>query len=76
MACFNGRDILNEESSYYYSSEQPQSHLFRQAFLRRQRRIEMRYPTDAAGTASNPSKQTFTAADSDKKVFTFEKKNG
>ena len=33
----------------------------------------MRYPTDAAGTAFQSVKQTFTAADSDKKVFTFEK---
>ena len=48
MACFNGRDILNEESSFYYSKKNNVKHTF-------------------------SVKQTFTAADSDKKVFTFEK---
>lgn len=75
MACFNGRDILNEESSYYYSKANNLNHTFSvKLSCAGSGELEMRYPTDAAGTAFQSVKQTFTAADSDKKVFTFEKK--
>ena len=74
MACFNGRDILNEESSYYYSKANNLNHTFSvKLSCAGSGELEMRYPTDAAGTAFQSVKQTFTAADSDKKVFTFEK---
>lgn len=74
MACFNGRDILNEESSFYYSKKNNLKHTFSvKLFCAGSGELEMRYPTDAAGTAFQSVKQTFTAADSDKKVFTFEK---
>lgn len=74
MACFNGRDILNEESSYYYSKKNNLKHTFSvKLSCAGSGELEMRYPTDAAGTAFQSVKQTFTAADSDKKVFTFEK---
>lgn len=74
MACFNGRDILNEESSYYYSKKNNLKHTFSvKLSCADSGELEMRYPTDAAGTAFQSVKQTFTAADSDKKVFTFEK---
>lgn len=75
MACFNGRDILSEESSYYYSKANNLNHTFSvKLSCAGSGELEMRYPTDAAGTAFQSVKQTFTAADSDKKVFTFEKK--
>ena len=75
MACFNGRDILNEESSFYYSKANNLNHTFSvKLSCAGSGELEMRYPTDAAGTAFQSVKQTFTAADSDKKVFTFEKK--
>lgn len=75
MACFNGRDILNEESSFYYSKANNVKHTFSvKLSCAGSGELEMRYPTDAAGTAFQSVKQTFTAADSDKKVFTFEKK--
>ena len=75
MACFNGRDILNEESSFYYSKKNNINHTFSvKLSCAGSGELEMRYPTDAAGTAFQSVKQTFTAADSDKKVFTFEKK--
>ena len=74
MACFNGRDILNEESSFYYSKKNNLKHTFSvKLSCAGSGELEMRYPTDAAGTAFQSVKQTFTAADSDKKVFTFEK---
>ena len=74
MACFNGRDILNEESSFYYSKKNNLKHTFSvKLSCAGSGELEMRYPTDAAGTAFQSIKQTFTAADSDKKVFTFEK---
>lgn len=74
MACFNGRDILNEESSFYYSKKNNLKHTFSvKLSCVGSGELEMRYPTDAAGTAFQSVKQTFTAADSDKKVFTFEK---
>lgn len=74
MACFNGRDILNEESSFYYSKKNNLKHTFSvKLFCAGSGELEMRYPTDAAGTAFQSVKQTFTAADSDKRVFTFEK---
>lgn len=74
MACFNGRDILNEESSFYYSKKNNLKHTFSvKLSCADSGELEMRYPTDAAGTAFQSVKQTFTAADSDKKVFTFEK---
>ena len=74
MACFNGRDILNEESSFYYSKKNNLKHTFSvKLSCAGSGELEMRYPTDAAGTAFQSDKQTFTAADSDKKVFTFEK---
>lgn len=74
MACFNGRDILNEESSYHYSKKNNLKHTFSvKLSCAGSGELEMRYPTDAAGTAFQSVKQTFTAADSDKKVFTFEK---
>lgn len=74
MACFNGRDILNEESSFYYSKANNLNHTFSvKLSCAGSGELEMRYPTDAAGTAFQSVKQTFTAADSDKKVFTFEK---
>ena len=74
MACFNGRDILNEESSFYYSKKNNLKHTFSvKLSCAGSVELEMRYPTDAAGTAVQSVKQTFTAADSDKKVFTFEK---
>ena len=74
MACFNGRDILNEESSFYYSTKNNLKHTFSvKLSCAGSGELEMRYPTDAAGTAFQSVKQTFTAADSDKKVFTFEK---
>ena len=74
MACFNGRDILNEESSYYYSKKNNLKHTFSvKLSCAGSGELEMRYPTDAAGTAFQSVKQTFTAADSDKTVFTFEK---
>lgn len=74
MACFNGRDILNEESSFYYSKANNVKHTFSvKLSCAGSGELEMRYPTDAAGTAFQSVKQTFTAADSDKKVFTFEK---
>lgn len=74
MACFNGRDILNEESSFYYSKKNNVKHTFSvKLSCAGSGELEMRYPTDAAGTAFQSVKQTFTAADSDKKVFTFEK---
>ena len=74
MACFNGRDILNEESSYYYSKKNNVKHTFSvKLSCAGSGELEMRYPTDAAGTAFQSVKQTFTAADSDKTVFTFEK---
>lgn len=74
MACFNGRDILNEESSFYYSKKNNVKHTFSvKLSCAGSGELEMRYPTDAAGTAFQPVKQTFTAADSDKTVFTFEK---
>lgn len=73
MACFNGRDILNEESSFYYSKKNNLKHTFSvKLSCAGSGELEMRYPTDAAGTAFQSVKQTFTAADSDKKVFTFE----
>ena len=74
MARFNGRDILNEESSFYYSKKNNLKHTFSvKLSCAGSGELEMRYPTDAAGTAFQSVKQTFTAADSDKKVFTFEK---
>lgn len=74
MACFNGRDILNEENSFYYSKKNNLKHTFSvKLSCAGSGELEMRYPTDAAGTAFQSVKQTFTAADSDKKVFTFEK---
>ena len=74
MACFNGRDILNEESSFYYSKKNNLKHTFSvKLSCAGSGELEMRYPTDAAGTAYQSVKQTFTASDSDKKVFTFEK---
>ena len=74
MACFNGRDILNEESSFYYSKKNNLKHTFSvKLSCAGSGELEMRCPTDAAGTAFQSVKQTFTAADSDKKVFTFEK---
>ena len=74
MACFNGRDILNEESSFYYSKANNVKHTFSvKLSCAGSGELEMRYPTDAAGTAFQSVKQTFTAADSDKTVFTFEK---
>lgn len=74
MACFNGRDILNEESSFYYSKKNNLKHTFSvKLSCAGSGELEMRYPTDAAGTAFQSVKQTFTAADSDNKVFTFEK---
>lgn len=74
MACFNGRDILNEESSFYHSKKNNVKHTFSvKLSCAGSGELEMRYPTDAAGTAFQSVKQTFTAADSDKKVFTFEK---
>ena len=74
MACFNGRDILNEESSFYYSKKNNINHTFSvKLSCAGSGELEMRYPTDAAGTAFQSVKQTFTAADSDKTVFTFEK---
>ena len=74
MACFNGRDILNEESSFYYSKKNNLKHTFSvKLSCAGSGELEMRYPTDAAGTAYQSVKQTFTAAGSDKKVFTFEK---
>ena len=74
MACFNGRDILNEESSFYYSKKNNLKHtLSVKLSCAGSGELEMRYPTDASGTAFQSVKQTFTAADSDKKVFTFEK---
>ena len=74
MACFNGRDILNEESSFYYSKKNNVKHTFSvKLSCSGSGELEMRYPTDAAGTAFQSVKQTFTAADSDKTVFTFEK---
>lgn len=74
MACFNGRDILNEESSFYYSKKNNLKHTFSvKLSCAGSGELEMRYPTDASGTAFQSVKQTFTAADSDKKVFTFEK---
>ena len=74
MACFNGRDILNEENSFYYSKKNNVKHTFSvKLSCAGSGELEMRYPTDAAGTAFQSVKQTFTAADSDKTVFTFEK---
>lgn len=74
MACFNGRDILNEESSFYYSKKNNLKHTFSvKLSCAGSGELEMRYPTDAAGTAFQSVKQTFTAADSDKTVFTFKK---
>lgn len=74
MACFNGRDILNEESSFYYSKKNNVKHTFSvKLSCAGSGELEMRYPTDAAGMAFQSVKQTFTAADSDKTVFTFEK---
>ena len=74
MVCFNGRDILNEENSFYYSKKNNLKHTFSvKLSCAGSGELEMRYPTDAAGTAFQSVKQTFTAADSDKKVFTFEK---
>lgn len=74
MACFNGRDILNDESSFYYSKKNNLKHTFSvKLSCAGSGELEMRYPTDAAGTAFQSVKQTFTAADSDKTVFTFEK---
>lgn len=74
MACFNGRDILNEESSFYYSKKNNLKHTFSvKLSCAGSGELEMRYPTDAAGTAFQSVKQTFTASDSDKTVFTFEK---
>lgn len=74
MACFNGRDILNEENSFYYSKKNNLKHTFSvKLSCAGSGELEMRYPTDASGTAFQSVKQTFTAADSDKKVFTFEK---
>ena len=74
MACFNGRDILNEESSFYYSKANNVKHTFSvKLSCAGSGELEMRYPTDAAGTAFQSVKQTFTAADSDKTVFTFKK---
>ena len=74
MACFNGRDILNEESSFYHSKKNNLKHTFSvKLSCAGSGELEMRYPTDAAGTAFQSVKQTFTAADSDKTVFTFEK---
>ena len=74
MACFNGRDILNEESSFYYSKKNNVKHTFSvKLSCAGSGELEMRYPTDAAGTAFQSVKQPLTAADSDKKVFTFEK---
>lgn len=74
MACFNGRDILNEESSFYHSKKNNVKHTFSvKLSCAGSGELEMRYPTDAAGTAFQSVKQTFTAADSDKTVFTFEK---
>lgn len=74
MACFNGRDILNEESSFYYSKKNNLKHTFSvKLSCAGSGELEMRYPTDASGTVFQSVKQTFTAADSDKKVFTFEK---
>lgn len=74
MACFNGRDILNEESSFYHSKKNNIKHTFSvKLSCAGSGELEMRYPTDAAGTAFQSVKQTFTAADSDKTVFTFEK---
>lgn len=74
MACFNGRDILNEENSFYYSKKNNLKHTFSvKLSCAGSGELEMRYPTDASGTAYQSVKQTFTAADSDKKVFTFEK---
>ena len=68
MACFNGRDILNEESSFYYSKKNNLKHTFSvKLSCAGSGELEMRYPTDAAGTAFQSVKQTFTAADSDKK---------
>ena len=74
MACFNGRDILSEESSFYYSKANNVKHTFSvKLSCAGSGELEMRYPTDAAGTAFQSVKQAFTAADSDKTVFTFEK---
>ena len=75
MGCFNGRDILNEQNTYYYSKKNNIDHTFSvKLYCSGSGVLELRYPTDAEGKTFQTVKRDFTASDSDQTVFTFKGK--
>ena len=72
MGCFNGRDILTEANSCYFSPENTANHTFAvKLHCDTDGELELRYSVDAEATEYRTVVKTFSAADSDNTVLEF-----
>ena len=73
MGCFNGKDILTESNSYYYSQKNTANHTFSvKLHCKTDGELELRYTVDAKATEYKTVVKEFSAADSDNTVLEFE----
>ena len=73
MGCFNGKDILTESNSYYYSQKNTANHTFSvKLHCDTDGELELRYTVDAKATEYKTVVKEFSVADSDNTVLEFE----
>lgn len=73
MGCFNGKDILTESNSYYFSQENTANHTFTvKLHCDTDGELELCYSVDAEATEYRTVVKTFSASDSDNTVLEFE----
>nr|MDD6336399.1 carboxypeptidase-like regulatory domain-containing protein [bacterium] len=73
MGCFNGKDILTESNSYYYTQKNTANLAFTvKLHCTEDGELELRYPVDVNATEYKTVVNKFTTADSDKTVLKFE----
>ena len=73
MGCFNGKDILTESNSYYYSQENTANHTFSvKLHCDMDGELELRYSVDANAIEYETVVKAFSASDSDNTVLEFE----
>ena len=73
MGCFNGKDILTESNTYYWSQENTANHTFTvKLHCDMEGELELCYSLDANATEYRTVVKTFSATDSDNTVLEFE----
>lgn len=73
MGCFGGRDVLSESNTYIHTTENTEKQAFTiKLSCAGSGELVLSYPVDIDETVFETVAKTFTAADSDKTVLTFE----